>query len=212
MNEKRRDCEIYEDYSICRTYDKIREGEFKTFSPHYFCEGDKKKKIIVLIQYYIEEILRLTPEEALNNLTIKDIERDKLKCLLKYVKKVKPIEFENDNSYVKHLVYYAYPSLKKPSLKELTINCYKEVLEGERRNFPKNYFRSPEGELRGKICFEYLCYDILKIKYKDIPSLFLESNDKGLDILKKYKLKILIQMLYYSVSDMIQNMYPEIFK
>ena len=34
--------------------------------------------------------------------------------------------------------------------------------------------------------------------------------EKGLDILSEYRLKILIQTLYYSVFDMIRDMYPDL--
>ena len=207
---EKRDNKIHKDYAICRTYDKIRNGELKNFCPHFFCEGDKFQKINILIRYYIEDILKITPEEALNILTYEQIEKDKLKPILKYLVKFKPIEYFNDTTYIKHILYFAYPNLVKPKSETLVIECYKEVLEGKRKNFPKNYFRSYEGEKRAKICFEYLWKDILKIEKKDISKVFLASNETGLRILKQYKLKILIQMLYYSILDMISNMYPDL--
>lgn len=207
---QKRNNKIFEDFAICRTYDKVRSGEYKNFSPHFFSSDDRYKKITVLVKYYVEDILKITPEEAEKNITYEMLEKDKLKSLLKYVKKDKPIEYETDTSYVSHLIRFAYPSLPKPRKKDLVIMCYKEVLSDKRTKFPKNYFKSVDGEKRAKICFEYLWKEKLKIKYEDIPVVFLVSNEKGLDILQKYKLKILTQMLYYSVSDMIQNMYPDL--
>lgn len=207
---KKRENKIYEDYFICRTYDKVRSGEYKNFSPHFFGNHDKFKKITIITRYYIEDILKITPKEALDVVTYKKLEQDKLKCMLKYIKHEKPLEYENDKNYVAHLIYFTYPQLEKPKMKDLVLQCYKEVLEGKRKNFPKNYFRSINGEERAKICFTYLWKDILKIEFEDIPKVFLTSNEQGLNILKEYKLKVLTQMIYYSVSDMIQNMYPEI--
>lgn len=204
--EKRKDI-IHKEWSVCRVYDKVLSGEISGFGPHYFCT-DKKMKIVTLMKYYIEDLLKITPEEALESLTYEQLEKAKLKNIIKYVEK--PIERNTDNKYVKHLIYYAYPKLPKPSAKEIILDCYKRVLSGELKKFPKNYFKSLEGEKRAKVCFEYLCSDLLKIEEKDIPKYFLKTNSKGSDILKKYKLSILTNILYYSVSDMIFNFYPDI--
>lgn len=208
--EKKRNNVIYDDYRICRTYDKVRSGEYKNFSPHFFSGYDKQKKIIVLIKYYIEDILEMTPTEALEHMTLEMLERDGLKILLRHVKNEKPDEYKRIPEYVKHLVYIAYPDIPRPTERELIIQCYKEVLDGKRKTFPKNYFKSADGEHRAKICFEYLWKNVLRIKKEEIPKKFLKSNGQGLDILQEYKLKILTQMIYYSVSDMIQNMYPDL--
>lgn len=209
MEDKRNNA-IYDDYRVCRTYDKVRSGEYKNFSPHFFSGYDKHKKIIIIMKYYVEDILRITPEEALYDLTLSQLEEDKLKILLRHIKNDKPDEYKRDPEYIKHLVYLAYPELAKPTEKDLVIQCYKEVLSGRRKTFPKNYFKSVEGEQRAKICFEYLWKDVLQIKKEEIPLKFLQSNGQGLDVLQEYKLKILTQMIYYSVSDMIQNIYPDL--
>lgn len=200
----------YYNSKVCETYNKILDGQLKTFSPHYFASDNKFKKISILIRYYVEERLKLTPNEAIDTLTLEMLQRDKLKCILKYLEAEKPIEYKTDKNYVAHIIYFAYPEIQKPSNHDLTVQCYKEVLLGKRKNFPNNYFKTSLGEIRAKECFDYLWKHILKIQYNDIPKVFLKSNEEGLNILKKYKLKILIQILYYSVSDMIKNMYPDL--
>ena len=208
-NENRKNI-AHDEYAICRVYDKVRNGKYKSFSPHFFDLNDRYKRIKYLIRYYVEEILKITPEEALNTVTLKDLEDAKLKCILKYLKQYKPDEYMNDEEYIKHIFYFAYPSLIKPKSKDLILLCYKEVLSGKRKRFPKNYFKTVNGEKRAKICFDYLVDDVLKINRKDIPDTFLRSSKKGLALLKKYKLGILVQILYYSLSDMIKNLYPEL--
>ena len=208
MTEKRNNV-LYEDYNICRSYDKVLSNEYKNFSPNFF-STERNKKITILVRYFVEEILKITPEQAVFEVDYKKLSDAKLKCLLKYIKMHKPIEFENDDKYVSHLIYFAYPELKKPNKQEMIINCYKEVLSRKRKNFPKNYFKCRYGEERAKICFEYLWKNVLQIQYDDIPKVFLETNEKGLDILSEYRLKILIQTLYYSVFDMVRDMYPDL--
>lgn len=207
MDKRNNKC--YEDYNFCRVYDKVLRGENKSFSPRFF-ETNKEKKIKVIVKYYIEEILKFSPEEALRNVTYEMLERDKLKCVLKYIKKAKPAEEQGNKTYVKHLIYFVYPFLPKDNLKQRTIKCYKEILAGERNHFPKNYFKSFQGEQRAKLCFDYLWQDILKIKKEDIVPTFIENKKQGLELIKKYKLGVLLQILYYSVQDMIYNIYPEL--
>lgn len=192
------------------TYEKVLKNEIKSFSPYFFEKKYRRQRIVTLMKYLIENKLNISPEEAIKKLSIATLKEYRLICLLKYLEDYKPIEYETDPVYVAHLVYYAYPALSQPSLKEKTIECYQEVLAEKRKFFPKNYFIDKYGEERAKICFEYLWQHILNMKFEDIPIMFLENNEKGLEILKKYKLKILTQMIYYSVSDMILNMYPDI--
>lgn len=195
---------------VCVTYEKILNGEMKAFSPYFFNRQYRRFRIVVLVRYLVEDKLHMTPEEALHKITFDTLKQWKLVCLLKYVENYKPIEHEYNRRYVKHLIYYAYPELPQPSLKERVITTYKEVLSGKRNCFPKNYFRDKYGEERAKICFEYLWQEILKINFNQIPEVFLKDNETGLKLLQKYKLKILTQIIYYSVSDMIINMYPDI--
>lgn len=182
------------------TYKKILNGEIKTFSPYFFEKRYRKKRIIQLIRYLVEEILKLSPEEALKVLDLKTLKKYKLDCLLKYVDK--PIEFDKND--VSHLIYYAYKGqIKEPTDRELTIRMYKKVLNGEVKNFPKNYFIDGlKGEKRVKYCIEYLCFDILGLEKKDIPKKLTP------EILKKYKLKIVLNVLYLSMFDLITSVFP----
>lgn len=184
------------------TYQKLLEGDLKTFSPYFFNVKYRKKRITTLIKYLIEEILKITPEEALKTLDKATIKKYKLVSILKYIEK--PIELEdNDLSYV---VYFAYPELNPPTKKELSLSYYKKVLSGEKKNFPKNYFSDGlKGEERAKFCVQYLCDDILHLKKEEIP------QKLTLEILTKYKLKILLTAIYFSMHDLIISIYPDEF-
>lgn len=185
------------------TYKKILSGELKTFSPYFFNVKYRKKRLKTLIKYLIEDILHFTPEEALKNLNIKIFKEYKLVSILKYIEK--PVELEkSDLSYV---VFYAYPELCKYSQKDLTVNFYKKVLSGEKRNFPKNYFLDGiKGEERAKYCIQYLCEDFLNLRIEDIPQTLT------IPMLRKYKLKILLTAIYFSMHDLITNVYPNQFE
>lgn len=187
-------------------YEKILSGEQKSFSPYFFQPQHRKEKLITLIRYLIEEKLGFTPEEALEKLTMDHIKQYQLTCILKYIDK--PVEFLDDD--VRHLVYFAYPHLPRPTEEELAIMVYKDVLAGKRKTFPKNYFLNGElGERRAIVCFKYLCEEILKLPLEEIPKTF--SGVNGLNILAKYKLKIIMNILFFSMTDLLETCYPNLF-
>lgn len=182
------------------TYEKILSGELKSFSPYFFSPLYKKKRLKNLIKYLIEEKLKITPEEALKTLTTKTLKEYKLYNIIKYIEK--PVELDkNDISYI---VYFAYPSLNPPNQKELTIEYYKKVLSNKKKSFPKNYFFDGLlGEKRAKYCVKYLCEDVLKLKEEEIPTKLT------VEVLRDYKLKILLTVLYFSMFDLITTVYPD---
>jgi len=186
------------------TYQKILNGEIKTFSPYFFELRYRKKRICELVRYLVEEILKITPEEALAQVNLKVLKKYKLDCLLKYVEK--PIELEKND--VSHLIIYAYKGqVPEPTAEELTIRLYKRVLSGELKNFPKNYFLDGlRGEEKVKYCVKYLCFDVLHLKKKEVPKKLTP------EILKEYKLKIVLNILYLSMYDLITSVFPGEFK
>ena len=193
--------------SVQSSYEKVLTGEKKAFSPYFFEIEHRNATVTILIRYLIEKKLKLTPEEALNVLTNDLLKEYKLFILLKYVKV--PLEYKGDEA--KYLVYYGYKNtlkqLREPSQKELTESLYKKVLSGELKTFPKNYFLDGiNGEEKVKICLEYLCNEILHIKKED----YLEVLT--IDLLKEYKLKIVLSVIYSSILDMLASLYPDDFE
>lgn len=184
------------------TYENILSGGQKAFSPYFFQPKYRMARVKALIKYLIEEKLKMSPEEALNSLTLDMVKEWKLDSIIKYIDK--PVEFLNDD--VRHLVYFAYPELPKPTEEELAIMTYKDVLEGRRKTFPKNYFiDGSRGERRAVTCFKYLCEEILKLDKDEIAKTF--SGTKGLQILSKYKLKIIMNVVFFSTIDLLETAY-----
>lgn len=183
------------------TYEKILSGEIKSFSPYFFEQRYRKKRVIQLVKYLVEEKLRITPEEALKKIDLKLLKKHKLDALLKYVDK--PIELEKND--VSHLIYYAYKGeVDYPTQRELTIEMYKKILNGTIKNFPKNYFVAGKlGEDRVRYCLEHLCFDVLKLT----PEEMLEQVT--IDVLRDYKLRIVLNVLYLSMYDMYMSVFPE---
>lgn len=192
--------------SVVQTYEKVLSGEQKSFSPYFFQPQHRREKIAFLLRHLVERVLGFTPQEALEKLTIDMVKEKQLAIVLKYVDK--PVEFLDDD--VRHLVYFAYPDMEKPSDEELVVMVYRDVLDGNRKTFPKNYFLNGAiGEKRAVVCFKYLCENLLGLDKEGIVSTFSSSN--GLKVLAQYKLKIIMNILFCSMIDLLETAYPKEF-
>ncbi len=193
--------------TIINKYKKILSGEQKRFSPYEFEDVQyRKKKVQMVLQYAIERVKQWTPEQARERLSMQDVKELKLHLIREYVEP--PIEAKPEDVY--YLVEFAYPYLPRPSERQKVLWVYREVLEGKRRHFPLHYFQSLRGEERAKICFEYLWKELLGVQdVRELPKIFAKT-ETAYRILRKYKLKILVDTLYISPFDMVTEMYPEL--
>ena len=181
-------------------------GKAKALSQFFFQPSHLNERIQFVIQYVIEEKLKISPEEAIDKLNMDILNEYKIKSILKYIKR--PDEYNEDN--LAYVVYYAYPYLPQPSCKELAIKTYQEVLSEKRKNFPKNYFTDWNyGDERALYCFQYLCEEILHLNQEEIMKTF--GNSKCLELLSQYKLKIIMNVVFSSTTELVEMAYPGIF-
>lgn len=193
--------------TVIERYKRILSGEQKRFSPYEFEDIQyRKKKIQLVLRYAIEQVKGWTPEEAREMLSMKDVKELKLHLVRELIEP--PVEAKPNDVY--YLVEYAYPYLPRKTEKEKVMWVYQEVLEGKRRHFPLHYFQSVNGEERAKICFEHMWKNLLKLSdIYSLPKLFYKT-ERAYAILRKYKLKILVDTLYFSPYDLVTEMYPEL--
>lgn len=192
---------------IIERYKRILTGQQKRFSPYEFEDVQyRKQKVQLVLRYAIENVKRWSPEQAREELSISDVKDLKLHLIREYIEP--PIEAKNNDVY--YLVEFAYPYLPRQTEQQRVIWVYREVLSGLRRHFPLHYFQSVRGEERAKICFDYLRKELLQVKnIREIPVIFTKT-ERAYSILRKYKLKILVDTLYFSPFDMVTQMYPEL--
>lgn len=192
---------------IIERYRRILRGEQKRFSPYEFEDIlYRKQKVQLVLRYAIEQVKKWTPEQARDRLNAQDCRELKLHLIKDYIEA--PIEAKPEDVY--YLVDFAYPYLPRPCEKEKVLWVYREVLEGKRRHFPPHYFQTLKGEERAKICFEYFWQELLEIKSVwELPKYFLKT-DEAYQLLRKYKLKILVDTLYFSPFDLVTDLYPEL--
>jgi hypothetical protein len=192
---------------IIDRYKRILSGEQKRFSPYEFEDAQyRKQKVQLILRYAIEQVKMWTPEQARKELCWRDVKELKLHLIREYVEP--PIEAKPEDVY--YLVEYAYPYLPRVSEKDKVLWVYREVLAGVRRHFPPLYFQSVKGEERARICFDYMWQELMQIQdIRELPRIFAKT-ESAYSLLRKYKLKILVDTLYFSPFDMITDMYPEL--
>lgn len=182
-----------------QTYFRLLRGEIKTYPPVFFAPYIKKKRIEQMIRYLVEEILKITPEEAYKTLTLPQLKKHKMDVLLRYVD---PFPEWTDQRAIQRLLRSVYPRLPEEKVEELVIATYEEVLSGTRKNFPPNYFHDKEGEERAKICVRYMIEKKLQIPPEEAPKLITRKT------FHEYKLKILLNLFYDSPFEILTSIYP----
>lgn len=192
---------------IVDRYKRILNGEQKRFSPYEFEDAQyRKQKVQLIVRYAIENVKKWTPEQARRELSLEDIKQLKLHLIREYIEP--PIEAKAEDVY--YFVEFAYPYLPRLTEKQRALWVYQEVLSGIRRHFPPAYFQSVKGEERAKICVDYMCQHLLQLSdLRELPRLF-SKTERAYSLLKQYKLKILVDTLYFSPFDMVTEMYPEL--
>nr|WP_276531977.1 hypothetical protein [Brevibacillus invocatus] len=182
-------------------------GEQKRFSPYEFEDAQyRKQKVQLVLRYAIENVKKWTPEQARKELRLSDVKELKLHLIREYIEP--PIEAKPEDVY--YLVDYAYPFLPRLSEEQRVLWVYKEVLSGIRRHFPPLYFQSVKGEERAKVCVDYMFRELMQLKdIYELPKIF-GKTERAYSLLKKHKLKILVDTLYFSPFDMLTDMYPEL--
>ncbi|CAM3631901.1 MULTISPECIES: hypothetical protein [Brevibacillus] len=192
---------------IVDRYRRILMGEQKRFSPYEFEDAQyRKQKVQLVLRYAIENVKKWTPEQARKELRLSDVKELKLHLIREYIEP--PIEAKPEDVY--YLVDYAYPFLPRLSEEQRVLWVYKEVLSGIRRHFPPLYFQSVKGEERAKVCVDYMFRELMQLKdIYELPKIF-GKTERAYSLLKKHKLKILVDTLYFSPFDMLTDMYPEL--
>lgn len=170
-----------------------------------FFNNNNITKIKDIMEYVLKDVAKAdTYEKACEILTPEFIQEHKIEKLFKLYKV--PEMLPNEYYYMAWLVFPEH----KPSDKELIIKTYKDVIEGRRKLFPSKYFiNGRDPEFRAKVCFDYLCKEILKLDKEGIIATF--GNSGGIKVLGQYKLKMIVDVVFESLGDLLSATYPRIY-
>ena len=173
---------------------------------NFFSSTTKDRRIKEVLKIAFDNAGVTCPEDAFKIVNKEFVEQNKLEAVVKAYGKVP----EMLPDCYEYLVWIIYPE-SKPDFKTLVLTVYSDVLEGRRKTFPTGYFTNgADIEQKAILCFKHLCEDILKFDEKQILETF--GNSKGIKVLQQYKLKILVDIVYESLSQLLLNTYPNIYQ
>lgn len=163
----------------------------------------KDRSIEILRYLFFEKLGIKTFEEAKSVLDRQFIQKHKLTKVIEGIER--PVEFlPNEYDFV---LWELFPERRKGK-RALTVKVYSDVLSGKRKSFPRGYFQDARyGKQRAEICIKHLCKKILHYSGEKIAKEFSHSN--GIKTLSRYKLKIVLNHVYFSLSDMMYQVYPQ---
>lgn len=179
-------------------YERVLKGE--RWPAKYVGTETSKGRAVEILRYLIFEKLGINDfEEAKRVFTKEFVQKNKLTQIIKPFHKppeLLPEEYD-------HILWLLFPERKKGK-RALIVKVYSEVLSGRRKNFPRGYFTdAADGRFRAEVCIKHLCQRILHFSGDRIAMEFSHSN--GIKTLARYKLKIVLNHVYFSLSDMLRR-------
>lgn len=188
---------------IITVYEKVLRGE--RWPEYYIGISTSKERAVEILKYLFFEKLGVKNfEEAKSLFNDEFIRKYKLRRVLESFER--PIEFlPGEYDYI---LWELFPERRRGK-RALTVKVYSEVLSGKRSGFPRGFFTDPAcAAFRAEVCVKHLCKNILHYSAEETVKAFSHSN--GIKILAKYKLKIVLNHVYASLSDMMYHVYPNL--
>lgn len=184
-------------------YERVLCGE--RWPTHYVGTPTSKDRAVEILRYLLFEKMGVKDfDEAKALFTKEFVKAYRLGLVIRPF--YKPPELLPDE--YDHILWLLFPERKKGK-KALIVKVYSEVLSGRRKNFPRGYFTDAvDGRFRAEVCVKHLCQRILHLSGDKIAREFCHSN--GIKTLAKYKLKILLNHVYFSLSEMMYEVYPQL--
>lgn len=183
-------------------YEDVLRGE--PWPDGFWSSTNRNRRVTEILEYLFLDKLKINEyEEAKRVLTADFINEYELSILVEMADR--PPEM-NDGEFF-YLLWTIFPE-KRPTDDELIIKAYSEVLSGKRKTFPRGYFlKNGEVEHRAVVCFKYLCEEVLCLDREGICKTF--CNSYAIKVLSKYKLKMLVDMVYESLFHLVLAAYPD---
>ena len=187
--------------SVC-AYEDVLRGE--PWPDGFWAPITRSRRVSEILKYLFLDKLKIEQYEVAKEILTADfIDEYELSILVEMAER--PPEM-NDGEFF-YLLWIVYPD-QRPTDDELIIKAYTEVLTGNRKGFPRGYFlKNSEVEHRAVVCFRYLCEEILKLDREGICRTF--TSTYSIKLLSKYKLKMLVDIVYDSLFHLMNAAYPE---
>lgn len=183
-------------------YERVLKGE--RWPAMYLGTPTVADRSVEILRYVFFDKLGIkTFDEAKNALDKQFVQKHKLTKVIEGLER--PVELLPDE--YDFVLWELFPERRKGN-RALTVKVYSDVLAGKRKNFPRGYFQDAKfGKQRAEICVRHLCKKVLHYSGEKIAKEFSHSN--GIKTLSRYKLKIILNHVYLSLSDMMYQVYPQ---
>ena len=183
-------------------YQRVLKGE--RWPSLYVGTPTTKTRAAEILRYVFFERYNAKDYDTIRGMFTHDFVREnKLRRVVQSFER--PMEFlPGDYEYI---LWELFPERKKGK-RSLTEKIYSEVLSGKRKNFPRGFFSDPnDGRYRADVCVKYLCRRVLHFSGDRIAMEFSHSN--GIKTLAKFKLRIVLDQVYISLSEMMYQVFPQ---
>lgn len=165
---------------------------------HFYLSGSDKEKeqdALAIIRYIVNDLLHWTPKEAMECMTPYIASRMHMEKLMTYI--TLPIGVsEEDYDYAVHL---AFPDETRYDVERKVIEHYKQLINGTKTKFPKNYFSKASGGIfRARVLLVYAIATNLSVEEGDMLELFriFADTTQANKLLKDWKLLNTCRTLY----------------
>lgn len=183
-------------------YEDVLSG--KPWPENFWSPANCNRRVSEILKYLFWDKLKIKEYEAAKQVLTADfINKYELSILIE--KSKRPPEMNEGEFF--YLLWILFPE-ERPSDDELIIKAYSELLSGKRKSFPRGYFlKNSEVEHRAIVCFRYLCETVLGLDREGICRTFCSTY--AIKILSKYKLKMLVDIVYESLFHLLLAAYPD---
>lgn len=187
-------------------YEKLLLGKKRNLPSSFWDQNPtiSYQNALTIIQYAVEKLLKWTPSDVANALTLKTMHMMKLHTLLKYLNVPDVYESGFDARYIAHILY---PREISYSHAQATLEIYQRIISDKACAYPKRFFHDESGVQRAKICLSFVLRN--KLFFSSIEDMYSRfASSEGQKIMAEYHLltaatlfETLIDYLHQSLSE-----------
>lgn len=166
--------------------------------------GANQAKALGCIRYAIEDVLQWDEETAVKKFDEYMIQEMKLLKIMAYIDFPTEVPFGN----AKYVLSLLYPNRVKMNQEKLIEDIYKEVLEGDGKQFPREYFAGGVGFKRFCYCIKFLLENYMPFNEIEDIYTFLDSP-QGKKFLCRYRLKVPADQFAINMLDVVRYITKE---
>lgn len=166
--------------------------------------GANQSKALSCVKYAIEEILQWDEDTAIKKFDEYIIREMKLYKIMSYIDFPTEVPF-GDARYVLSLLY---PRRVKMNQEKLIEDIYKGVLEGDGKQFPREYFAGGIGFKRFCFCIKFLLENYKP--FTDVEDIYIFfDSPQGKKFLYDYRLKVPADQFSINMLDVVKYITQE---